>query len=36
METLKKSRFYLPNAAARQVYGDKNFWVIQTYLSYNF
>ncbi len=25
-----------PNAAARQVYGDKNFWVIQTYLSYNF
>ena len=25
-----------PNAAARQVYSDKNFWVIQTYLSYNF
>ena len=25
-----------PNAAAQQVYGDKNFWVIQTYLSYNF
>jgi hypothetical protein len=25
-----------PNAAAREVYGDKNFWVIQTYLSYTF
>ena len=25
-----------PNAAARQVYGGHNFWVIQTYLSYTF
>lgn len=25
-----------PNAAARQVFGEHNFWVIQTYLSYTF
>ena len=25
-----------PNAAARQVFGDQNFWVIQTFLSYTF
>lgn len=25
-----------PNAAARQVFGDEEFWVVQTYLSYTF